>query len=107
MKLIMSTCPGKEAEGLAEKLLEEKLVACVNIINGVVSKYWWKGKMETDKESLLLMKTSASLVVNVIERIRELHSYDVPEVIVCNIEQGNPDYLAWIREVTVCKKRSS
>lgn len=100
MKLIMSTCPEKEAEALADKLLEEKLVACVNIINGLISKYWWEGKMATDKESLLLMKTNPLLVVNVIERIRELHSYDVPEVIVCNIEQGNPDYLKWISEVT-------
>ena len=50
---------------------------------------------------MLLMKTNPSLVDNVIERIRELHSYDVPEVIVCNIEQGNPDYLKWISEVTV------
>jgi periplasmic divalent cation tolerance protein len=100
MKLIMSTCPEKEAEGLADKLLEEKLVACVNIINGVLSKYWWEGKRETDKESLLLMKTNPSLVDNVIEKIRELHTYDVPEVIVCNIEHGNPDYLKWISEVT-------
>lgn len=100
MKLIMSTCPEKEADGLAEKLLEEKLVACVNIVTGLVSKYWWKGKIETDRESLLLMKTTPSLTGKVIERVRELHSYDVPEVIVCNIEQGNPDYLEWIGEVT-------
>lgn len=101
MKLIMSTCPEKEAEGLAEKLLKERLVACVNIINGLISKYWWQGKLETDKESLLLMKTKPVLVDKVIERVRELHSYDVPEVIVCNIEQGNPDYFKWIGEVTL------
>ena len=100
MKLIMSTCPAKEAEGLAEGLLEERLVACVNIINGIVSKYWWKGRMETDEESLLIMKTKPSLVGSVIDRVRELHSYDVPEIVVCNIEQGNPDYLKWIGEVT-------
>ena len=100
MKLIMSTCPGKEAKGLADKLLNEKLVACVNIIDGLVSKYWWKGNIETDNESLLIMKTTPFLAGKVIERVRELHSYDVPEIIVCNIEQGNPDYLKWIGEVT-------
>ncbi len=100
MKLILSTCPEKEAERLSEKLLEERLVACVNIMNGLVSKYWWKGRIETDKESLLLMKTKPSLVERVIEKIRGLHTYDVPEVIVLDIEQGNPDYLKWISEVT-------
>jgi len=70
MKLMMCTCPEKEAEGLAERLLEARVVACVNIINGLTSKYWWKGKIETDKESLLLMKTTPQLVEKVIERIR-------------------------------------
>ena len=100
MKLVMSTCPEAEAEKLAEQLLEERLVACVNIIPGVVSKYWWKGKMEADKESILLMKTTPLLVDEVIENVKALHSYEVPEVIVVDIETGNPGYLAWIGEVT-------
>ena len=100
MKLIMSTCTEKEAEELAERLLEKRLVACVNIVRGISSRYWWKGKLESDTESLLLMKTKPSLVEMVIERIKGLHSYDVPEIIVLDIKQGNPDYLKWIREVT-------
>ncbi|MGA1792053.1 MAG: divalent-cation tolerance protein CutA [bacterium] len=100
MKIIMSTCSEKEAEGLAEKLLQERLVACVNIIPGLVSKYWWKGKLETDKEVLLLMKTKPALVNETINRIREIHSYEVPEVVVLDISQGNPDYMQWIEEVT-------
>ena len=100
MKLIMSTCPEKEAEGLAERLLGERVVACVNIINGITSKYWWKGKIETDKESLLLMKTTPQLVEKVIGKIREMHSYEVPEIIEIDIGGGNPDYLKWIEEVT-------
>ncbi|MGA1795341.1 MAG: divalent-cation tolerance protein CutA [bacterium] len=100
MKLIMSTCPEAEADKLAERLLEKRLVACVNIIPGVMSKYWWKGKIEADKESILLMKTTPSLVNEVIENVRTLHSYEVPEVIVVDIETGNPEYLAWIGEVT-------
>lgn len=100
MKLVMSTCPEGEAAKLAEQLLGKRLVACVNIIPGVVSKYWWKGKMESDKESILLMKTTPSLVDDVIENVRALHSYEVPEVIVVDIDTGNPEYLAWIEEVT-------
>ncbi|MBN2372524.1 divalent-cation tolerance protein CutA [bacterium] len=101
MKLIMSTCQEKEAERLSGRLLEERLVACVNIIHGISSRYWWKGKMESDTESLLLMKTKPSLVDDVIKRIKVLHAYEVPEIIVLEIEDGNPDYLRWIGEVTV------
>ena len=100
MKFIMSTCPEKEVENLTGPLLEEKLVACVNVINGISSRYWWKDKLEKDNESLLLMKTKTSLVDTLISRIKELHSYEVPEVIVLNIEKGNPDYLKWIEKVT-------
>lgn len=101
MKLIMSTCQEKDAEGLSGRLLEERLVACVNIIRGISSRYWWKGKLESDTESLLLMKTKPSLVDDVIKRIKGLHAYEVPEIIVLDIEGGNPDYLKWIGEVTV------
>ena len=100
MKMIISTCPENGAEELADKLLGERLVACVNIVKGVVSKYWWKGKLEHDRETLLLMKTKPSLVKQVIERIKELHSYEVPEITVMDIKDGNLDYLRWIDEVT-------
>ncbi|MGA1869521.1 MAG: divalent-cation tolerance protein CutA [bacterium] len=99
MKLVISSCPEKEAEGLASKLLEERLIACVNIINGVTSKYWWEGKIETDTESLLFMKTDDSLVNRLLERIKKIHSYNVPEIIAFDIKGGNPDYLNWIKSV--------
>ncbi|MFH0924143.1 MAG: divalent-cation tolerance protein CutA [bacterium] len=100
MKLILSTCPENEVEKIANNLLEEKLIACVNVINGISSRYWWKGKIEKETEALLLMKTKDSLIENLISRIKELHSYEVPEVVVLDIEKGNPDYLKWIEEVT-------
>lgn len=100
MKLIMCTCPEKEADKLTGVLLEKHLVACVNVIRGIVSKYWWKGKLETDVEALLLMKTKPALAEKVIAGIKEAHSYEVPEVIVVDIEDGNADYLNWIQEVT-------
>lgn len=100
MKLVISTCPEKEADQLGKKLLEEKLIACVNIISNITSHYWWKGKIESDRESLLIMKTKESLVDGLISRIRELHSYDVPEILVLDVVQGNPDYLRWVEEST-------
>ncbi len=100
MKLILSTCSEKEADSLAEKLLQERLVACVNILSGLISKYWWKGNLESDKEYLLIMKTKPELVEQLVKRIKELHSYEVPEIIVLNIEGGNTEYLKWIKEVT-------
>ena len=99
MKLIISTCTKEESEDLVTTLLKEKLVACANIVNDVCSKYWWDGKIETSKESLLIMKTNDKLVESLIEKIKELHSYDVPEIIVIDIVQGNSDYFNWINKV--------
>ena len=81
MKLILSTCPEKEAERLSENLLKERLVACVNIMNGLASKYWWKGRIETDKESLLLMKTKPSLVEKIIERGSSENGVGTPNIL--------------------------
>lgn len=100
MKLIMSTCPENEAENLAEGLLRMRLVACVNIVPGIISKYWWKGILETDREVLLLMKTTPELVERVVAKIKELHSYEVPEVVVLDIREGNQAYFKWIMDVT-------
>ncbi len=100
MKLVLSTCPAKEVDHLVSRLLEEKLVACVNVIGGASSRYWWNGEIQSDTESILIMKTRASLTGRVIARIGELHSYEVPEAIVIDVEQGNPAYLKWVEEVT-------
>ncbi|MGA1823715.1 MAG: divalent-cation tolerance protein CutA [bacterium] len=99
MKLVISTCTEKEAEGLTTELLQERLVACVNIVNGVTSKYWWEGNLETEKETMLFMKTEDSLVNKLIERIKKIHSYNVPEIVAFDIKGGNPDYLNWLRAV--------
>ena len=103
VKFIISTCPENEVEKLVGTLLKERLVACVNIINGISSRYWWKDKLEKDNESLLLMKTKASLVDTLISRIKEIHSYEVPEIVILDIENGNPDYLAH-QDILVFKK---
>lgn len=98
MKLILVTCKPQDSEKIAEALLSEKLIACVNIIPEIKSKYWWKDKIETDTESLLFIKTKDELVEKVISKVKEIHPYEVPEIISFNIEQGNPDYLKWISD---------
>jgi periplasmic divalent cation tolerance protein len=92
-----------EAREISRTLVGEKLVACVNMISGVRSLYWWKGEICDDQEWLLIMKTRTVLVPALRDRIRALHSYEVPEIIAFPIEQGLPEYLDWVLENTVEK----
>ena len=90
----------KEARQIADALLTRRKAACVNIISGVSSHFWWQGKIESACEHLLIVKTRASLVDDVVAVVKENHSYEVPEVIALPIIGGNPDYLDWLdREV--------
>lgn len=89
-----------EAKKIGSTIVEEKLAACANIIEGMESIYHWKGEIETSSESILILKTSYNNVGKMTRRIKELHSYEVPCVISLNIaeQEGNPDYLNWIRD---------
>lgn len=98
MIIFITASSAEEGEKISKSLLEEKLVACVNILPQVNSSYWWQGKIETSKEVMLIAKTSDSLVNNVIERVKQIHSYDVPEIIAVSITGGNKDYLKWISD---------
>lgn len=86
----------EEAEKISNSLLEEKLAACVNILPHVNSAYWWKGKIEKSIEVMMIAKTTGELVENIIERVKQLHSYEVPETVAIQITDGNKDYLKWI-----------
>ena len=86
----------KEADRIAQALLTEKFAACVTIVPGVSSRYWWKGKMETAREVLLIIKTMPSRYKALEKRVRALHSYDVPEIMAVPVVLGNRDYIAWI-----------
>ena len=88
-----------EAKKLTQFLIGEKLVACVNY-SPIKSTYWWKGQVEEAKEVAMIAKTREELVDRVIERVKQLHSYEVPCVVSWSIEKGNPDYLEWIKEST-------
>jgi len=93
---------GSEEEGvrIGRALVEEKLVACVNIIRGIRSIYSWKGEICDSEECLLIMKSRSSLFTSLQGRIRELHSYELPEIIGFPIAQGLPEYLDWVLENT-------
>jgi len=99
-RVLLCTCPPGAVEALAAGLLERRLVACVNAVPGVVSRYWWQGKLERDDEVLLVMKTEAARVSDVIDALKELHPYDTPELLALPVEDGAQPYLDWIREET-------
>ncbi len=89
-----------EAVALAGKLVAEKYVACVNMVPRIRSIYLWKGEVCDEGEVLLIMKTRTSLYADLQTRIRELHSYEVPEIIAFPVDRGLPDYLQWVMECT-------
>ena len=88
-----------EARRIGKTLVEEKLAACVNI-HPIKSIYRWEGEIEEEGEVVMLVKTKAELADKVIERVKELHSYEVPCIVSFSIDKGNPDYLNWIGEST-------
>jgi len=94
----MVTCGSKaEARALARAVLEPKLAACVNIVAGVESHYWWQGKLERSAECLLLIKTTQAKTAAVTRAIKAAHSYEVPEIIFVRIARGESRYLKWLR----------
>ena len=93
--LITSANPG-EAQQISRTLLEQKKAACVNIISEVDSLFWWDDKLDSARESLLIVKSKASLLPEIINLVKKVHSYAVPEIIALPIIGGNPDYLEWI-----------
>lgn len=98
-RLVLTTCPNRvDAESLAHALVEERLAACVNLVTGVHSIYRWEGKIETTDEVLLVIKTTRDRLGTLTLRITELHSYEVPEVLVASVEDGAARYLEWLAE---------
>ena len=100
MHAVIFITVGSKDEGLtiARTLVGERLVACVNVICGVTSIYRWKGRVEEGAECLLIAKTEKSLVDRVADRVRELHSYSIPEVIALDATGGLRDYLEWVSQ---------
>ena len=91
----------EEGKRIAKILVENKLAACVNIIQKIFSIYWWKGKIEEDNEYLLIIKTIEENSETIIQKINQVHSYDTPECIGFKIDRGSEKYLNWIKENVV------
>lgn len=96
-RLVLSTVPNEKiGKSIAKKLLQSKLCACVNIVPKLSSLYWWKGKLETAGEALLLIKTTQSKVKHLFTTIKKIHPYESPEIISVEIKEGWKPYLDWI-----------
>ena len=88
----------QEAKKISGTLVNEKLAACVNIVKGVQSMFWWEGKIDQVSEALLIVKTKKSILRKLIKMVKSVHSYTVPEIIALPILSGDRDYLKWINE---------
>ncbi len=98
--VLMTASSHTEAESIAENLVTHKLAACVNILPNIKSFYFWDNKFCKDVEILLIAKIKTSDFKDIEKSVKEIHSYDVPEVILLPIEAGEKNYLEWIKQVT-------
>jgi len=97
--LVLTTCGNDDDAGaLARVLVERRLAACVNAVSKVASTYRWKGEVQQDQETLLVIKTTAPRLAAVEQTIREKSKYELPELIALPVQAGGADYLEWIRE---------
>lgn len=101
--LIVMTTAGSDVQAreIAKGLVERRLAACVSIVARACSVYRWKGAIEEEDEKLLIIKTAQSRFDRLREAIRELHSYEVPEILALPVETGDPEYLDWLRSCVV------
>ena len=95
--IVFMTVPDeKEVTKIVRSLLKERLIACANIVGPVSSLFWWEGKIDKASEFLVIMKSRKDLFKKLSERVKELHSYEVPEVIALPVIEGLPSYLNWL-----------
>ncbi|MCK4548033.1 MAG: divalent-cation tolerance protein CutA [Candidatus Eisenbacteria sp.] len=95
----------EEAETIARAVVEERLVACANVVPGVTALFRWQGKIERESEVLIIMKTRGLLLEGLIARVKDLHSYETPEIIAVPIVGGSREYLDWVKEETEAPPR--
>ncbi len=99
--LVYTTWPSLvEAERAGRSIVERRLAACVNILPGMISHYQWQGKVERAEETVMIVKTRASLAEKVSAAVKEMHSYTVPAVMVLAVESLDAAYHKWIAEET-------
>jgi periplasmic divalent cation tolerance protein len=98
VSVVLCTTPAGDSKRLATELIERRLAACVNIIEGVQSVYRWEGKVTTDMESLLVIKTIKEALPQLRKDLVAIHPYDVPEIIALHVDDGSVPYLDWVAE---------
>ena len=96
--VIVTVANRDEAVKIVRSLLEERLIACANIVGPISSMFWWKGKIDKANEFLVFMKSHENLFERLSERVKEIHSYEVPEIIALPIIKGSPPYLQWLSD---------
>lgn len=98
---VLMTAPDRETgREVAARLVRERLAACGNVLEGITSVFWWEGEVQDEPEVLVILKTTREHAGRLTERARELHPYDVPEVLALPVEQGLREYLDWVRDET-------
>lgn len=98
--ILITASSDDEAAKIASSLVQEHLAACVNIVSSVRSFFFWQGKTQDERESLLICKSRLLHMDRIIQRVKSLHSYTVPEIIALPIISGSADYLEWVKETT-------
>jgi periplasmic divalent cation tolerance protein len=101
--VFITAATSDEAQSISDILISRRKAACVNIISQVHSIFWWQGKIEYADEAMLIVKTKAALLEELIDLVKKNHSYDVPEIIALPIIGGNRDYLQWLGDETHLK----
>ena len=102
VSVVLVTVPSVETGlDLARAVIESRLAACGNVIPGLTSVYWWKGRVDEDNEALVLFKTTAALLPALEEKVLELHPYDVPEFLAMPVAAGHLPYLEWVARETI------
>lgn len=98
MRIVTSTCPSADAEALARTLVEERLAACVQIVPGVRSVYRWQGELHVDDEVQLWIKTAVVRIPDLVDRLADLHPYEVPEILVVDVDEAasHGEYVDWV-----------
>ena len=100
VRLILMTCPPDQAEPLLRRVLEERLIACGNVVAGVRSHYWWQAAICSDDEALVIMETAADRLDDALRRLAELHPYEVPKLLTFAPFAAHAPDAAWARDVT-------
>ena len=102
LALVLSTAPGMEvAEEIVHALVDERLIACANLLPGVVSVFRWRAAVQREEEVLILMKTARSAVEPLFRRIAELHPYEVPELVSVSTDAVSAAYCRWVLQETI------